>query len=308
MPDTFPVWDFGAQFAAQKAAYENILVLQEQMHATAREVHGTLFRTRESVAQAFASPEITEAQRADLEKLIADAEALEASAAAKVLNVDVMRLTMLRDVVDEIGTTLQKLKAWRSEIILGEKGLETGFDPLLAGVVARYKAVYRPEFPLTKLPGAIAQVPDPSGWGDQEWDHIDRALDGPIFMWSPKECEENWHVPGVPDCDGPDYFTALTMINMIFVAKQNQIDIMDEFPIIAAFDVALLGGALEEYEGAVKVAQEALDALWGVLKDLGKTAAAIIEGVRKAAETFAKAPILLIAGAAAIMLLLNRKK
>lgn len=309
-PPTFPVFDFGARFAAQQAGYRRILESQERMFDLQRAVNGTLFKVQQQADAVLADPEISEENKAEIRGLLVDAEELRANAGALVDKAGQMRLVMLRDAVEEIGRTLQKLKAYRSEVTLGETGLETGgFDRILADIETRYRDLYRPMFPFTKLPGtiAVATVPNIQGWTEQDWDKVHNQMDGPIFLWSNQECKANWNVPGVPACEGPDLFHALSMINQIFVAKQNQIDIMQEFPIISGLDMLFLGGRAEEYDYVVAEAQEALDAVLAVVKDLGRTVAALLKGIRKAAEAFAKAPILLIAGGILAIMVLRKK-
>lgn len=310
--DTFAIWDFGKKFSDQREAYRAILTLQAEVHEQDRKVHETLFRAQGQVAEVMATEGVTPEQKAEVEALLAKAIALAEESRDFVRRVDIARLSMLRDVVDEIGETLQRLKANRASIQLGEKGLETGFDPLLAGVVARYKAVYRPMFRLRVSPdeGVHGELPDPTGWTEQDWEKIALHLDGPLFFWSPAECEEYWPkvAPGVPDCDGPDYFTTLTMINMVHVALENQLDIWREFPIIATFDMLFMGGGLEEYEKEIGMAQKALDAAEETGEDVLKLAAAILKALRKGAEALAGAPGILIAAGVVAYFLLRRKR
>lgn len=305
---TFYVFDAGDFFSKHRENYIQILGMQEKIHALQRKVHALVFQTQERVAEIVAKPEITAEHKAEAEGLLVQAAALRDSADAQVTHIDRIRLTMLRDTVDEIGRTLQQLKAWRSEIELGEAGIESaGFDRILADLEARYKGVYRPMFPLTKLPGAVAQVPNPSAWTEQEWEKIHTNLDGPLILWDVQECIANWKIPGINPCEGPDYFHTLSMINQIFVAKQNQIDIIEEFPIISALDMMFFGGDFEEYDEELKKAEEALAAAEETVGDILKTLAAILKGIRKAAETFAKAPVLLIAGGLVAIMLLRKK-
>ena len=320
---TFEIWNFGETFNRQKAAYVKILQMQDEVHEMHRKTAGTLFRAKEQVAEFSARTDVTPEQKAQVEALLLQADALFQKSAAFVVKVDTMRLTMLRDVVDEIGDTLQRLKATRSLVQLGETGLETSFDPLLAGVVARYKAVYRPMFRLHLSPKDVldpynplasplvyGEVPDPTGWTEQDWERIALRLDGPLFFWSPGECEKNWPRvdPNVPDCDGPDYFTTLTMINMVHVAMRNQLDIWREFPIIASFDMIVMGGSLEEYEEIIGKAQKALDAALESGEDILKLIAALLKALRKGAEALAGAPGILIAAGVVAYLVLRRKK
>jgi hypothetical protein len=165
-------------------------------------------------------------------------------------------------------------------------------------------------FPLTKLPGAVAEIPNPATWTEQDWDRITTHLDGPIFMWDGQRCRAEFPkiAPGVPACEGPDYLAMLMLVNQIFVAKENQIDIMREFPIISFFDMTFMGGELEEYEDEVRAAENALKAAKESGEDLLATLAALLKGIRKAAETFAKAPVLLIAGGLLALTLLRKKR
>jgi hypothetical protein len=304
---TFPVFDYGSLFAKQKRVYLLMVDVQERIHKLLDQVSLSYDAAMVKAAEVSKDPKIAPEDRWKVERLVADANSLMIKARAAVRNVDLMRLEMLRDVVDHIGSTIMKLRAWRNEIVLGEKGLETSFDPMLDGIEVRYREVYRPIFPMGKLPGSKGAIPDPSGWTEQEWEQIQDLLDGPLFLWSPKECEENWRVAGVPDCDGPDYFHTLSLINQVFVAKENQLDIQREFPIVATVDYMLLGGEMEEYDKETEAAKTALDATKNVLEDLMLLLGALVEGARKVAQTFAKAPILVLAAGVLALTLLKKR-
>ncbi len=297
---TFAPFEFSNAFNLQKEAYQAVLQLQVDLHAGQAEVVSGLGNAREQAEEAMAGDELSPEQQTEIHNLLSRAGQQTATLETRVAAVDRLRLTMLRNVVAQIGTMLEQLAEWRSHILLGEAGLETSFDPVIAGVLARYESVYAPIF--------ASGIPDSGGWGPEQWAVIAQQLDGPLFLWSPGECVKNWKIPGVPHCIGPDYFTALALIPMIEAAEENQIDIMQEFTFIASLDLALTGGAFENYAGAVQVAQDAFDAVEDTLENIWDLLAAVAKVAAKAAGALAGLPGIFLLGGAAWWFFFRKKK
>jgi len=297
----FVPFKFSNAFNRQKEAYLAVLELQADLHAGQAEVLTSLGDAREQVEEAVAKGSLASEQETEIHALLSRAGQQSATLETRVAAVDRLRLTMLRNIVVEIGVMLGQLQVWRSNILLGEAGLETSFDPVIAGVLARYESVYAPIFK-----GGI--IPDATNWGPEQWAAIAQQLDGPLFLWTPGECKENWKIAGVPDCDGPDYMTTLSLIPMVEAAEENQLDIMQEFTALASLDLMFTGGALEEYGGAVEVAQHAYDAATETLENIWEILEAVAKVAAKAAGALAGLPGILLLGGAAWWFFFRKKK
>lgn len=136
--------------------------------------------------------------------------------------VERLRLRAMAEVVVTLGKVIGHVREARDRIQTSQPGLQE-FDQRLADLERRYRELYRPYFNyLNDQP----IVPETKNWSAEQWGDLRRRLEGPILLWSPKECEELWAFPAIPDCNGPDYFEAWSMINQIFQAEELEAELV----------------------------------------------------------------------------------
>jgi hypothetical protein len=280
-PYTF---DAGALFAKTKKVYADVVAQEEKAERTLRNGRSLI-----ADAERRAKP--------DQQALLDEARQMEAQGLDLLYRVRLMRLQILAKSVHDLGNTLQRVKSQRAQIELGEKGLAS-FDAALNGMIQRYEKVYRPMFPLR--PDGDVQLPDPTTIDEQYWDALYNRVEGPLFFWSPAECMERWIVAGVPACSGPDYLQGMSLVNQVFVATQNQVDIMREFPILSFVDQVVFSGNLEEGDEIIADIDDVLDQIKRLL-------AAILQIAVKGAEALAATPGWILVGGAAALFLLSRR-
>lgn len=280
--------DAGGIFARTKEVYADLVEQEEKAEEAVREARAMVYDAEQSP------------RAADYGEQLAQAKELLAKAELLLPEIRRVRLNALMRTVNNLGSTLARVKAARANIELGEEGFGPQFDADLANITARYQSVYRPLFPVG--PGGQVQVPDPAAMTEQEWELLHQRAEGPIFFWDYNQCQAEWKVAGVPPCTGPDYLHALSLVNQVFVAWENQIEIRDEFPIIGFVDT-VLGGKLEEAGGVVRETEDIATDIYELLK-------ALLEITKKAAKGLASLPawVLIGGGVAAFFLLRGGKR
>jgi len=283
-PSTFSRW---------RANYASIVEHYNATEQGVRDAHASIFHSEQLVAKADLQPEA----RAEADALLVKAKGLLVDAEALADQAAQLRIRTLLKTVNHLGDNLATVKKWRAKVTLGEIGFGPGFDSDLADLEQRYAHFYRPAFPI--LAGGIIDLPDAREWGEQEWAEWD-AIEGPLYFWGIEDCRDRWNVPNVPACEGPDLGTSFSLINQVHEAWKNEVDMINEFPIIGIFD-KMLGGHFEESAEALEKAQTILTRIQNVIKDVAKI-------VEKTIHTIATAPGILIVGGAVALYLLSRKK
>lgn len=129
-----------------------------------------------------------------------------------------LRATAMLQTLDAMGKVLAEVQKERQNIQLGVEGLAE-FDQRLADITARYLKVYGPFFQDIPLEQTVV---DTTNWTADRWAQFESHLEGPVLFWTPAECEALWNVPNVPDCNGPDYLEAWSMLNQIQQASAHQ--------------------------------------------------------------------------------------
>lgn len=280
-------------FSRYREMYRRIVANYEGAEQGVRDAQASIFHSEQLVAQSDATPEARE----KAEDLLAKARSLLAEAQAFADRAAQLRIQTLAQTVAIMGDNLNTIKKWRAKVTLGEIGFGPGFDSDLAGLEQRYLTLYRPSFPI--LAAGITKIPDAREWGEHEWAEW-AGVEGPMFLWDIQQCRDLWKIQGVPECEGPDLAMSFSLINQINEAWKNQVDMIEEFPIIGLLDWTL-GGHLEEGDEVVSAADKVFRRITTVLKDVAK----IIE---KTVSTLANTPGILLVGGAVALFLLSRKK
>jgi hypothetical protein len=282
-PDTFSHW---------RSMYATIIQNYLDGERGVRDAHASIFQSEQLVAKANLTP----GARGKADALLVEARRLLAEAEMFADNAAQLRIRTLIKTVGLVGDNINTIRKWRAKVTLGEIGFGPGFDSDLAGLEQRYAQFYRPAFPI--LTAGIIDIPDARQWGEQEWAEWGR-IEGPMFFWGIQECRDNWKVPNVPACEGPDLFTSFSLINQIHEAWKNEVDMINEFPVLGLLD-KMLGGHFEEAAEIIEKIDEILTRITNVIKEVAKL-------IEKVVHTLAATPGILLVGGAIALYVFSRK-
>lgn len=130
-------------------------------------------------------------------------------------------------VVDYMGETLNRAQSMRQSVVATDAGLDQ-WDRDFEAAAARYNNLYRRFFD--------GQAP-PSEWDEEIWQAYTDDLEGPILLWTRRQCAENWGIPLVPECKGPDLLLVLELWDEAAAAGEFEYEATDpiEHPLMFMF-------------------------------------------------------------------------
>lgn len=298
MPKALLTIPAGEYFAEAKKGYLRILDNEQAAYAL-----------RERAVEMIAEAQVTAAALPDR----IEADTLIANAQGKLVEIDVLlrqisldRLTTLMRTVNSIGSTIGRLRITRAKVSLVDPA---DFDTRFANLERRYNEIYRPMFPVGA--GGIIEVPDPLTMTAEAWETIHTHVEGPIFLWDIVQCRENWVVPGVPDCKGPDYLDVLSMINQVMEMWLTEIDLRGEFPMISFYD-DILNGFVKRVAGMLVEVENIINNVGRTLKSLSELAANVTGAIADVTAAVAKSPgwlmLAVVGGGIYLLTRKNRKR